>query len=313
MKDIERVVRRSERQLGLITRLQLTELGISRGRRRSLVGCGYLVPVGRQTFRVLGSPADAHQMTLAACLDTGGVASHRTAAWLHGLDGFDPPSKGNAPEVAVTRRSFDYAVDVAHLHTSTRLPAEFVQRIGAIPTLNVARTLFSLASLVPGELSLDVVRGAVEEAVRDGKASDPWLCWMLERVRCRGRNGVSSFETILEERARGDVTESWLERALLRVLRDAGLPLPVCQARVERRGSFAARVDFLYADALVVIEVSGNRWHRDPAQQQIDLRRRRDLTLTGHLVLEYTYDDVVRHPQRVVSEVREALAMRRAA
>ena len=114
-------------------------------------------------------------------------------------------------------------------------------------------------------------------------------------------------------RAAGEITESWLERETLRVIIDAGLPVPVCQARIERRGSFVGRVDFLYAEAQVVIEVSGYRWHRTKAQAAADAQRRRALTLAGYTVLEYTFDDVVASPQVLVAEVTEALGLARAA
>lgn len=54
-------------------------------------------PVDR--YHIGGVAPTDHQRLQALCLDTGGVASHRSAAWLHGLDGFGP-----APfEVTVTR------------------------------------------------------------------------------------------------------------------------------------------------------------------------------------------------------------------
>ncbi|MEO6987730.1 MAG: DUF559 domain-containing protein [Aquihabitans sp.] len=199
------------------------------------------------------------------------------------------------------------------IRTTTWLPSDDVVSVDGIPCLSVARTLFSLAAKVPRLLAIDRVRGAVDVAVADGQASDPWLWWRLEQLRCRGRNGVKVFEEILSARTGGSVTESWLERETLRLLAEAGLPTPECQGRICRDGAFVARVDFVYPWCRTVIEVSGFRWHRTPDQLKQDARRRRDLTLAGYRVLEYTYDDIVQHPERVVAEVAEALGIRRAA
>ncbi len=298
-------------QHGLLTRAQLAELAVTRAVRRRLVDRGDLVPVGQQVFRIGGVPASERQAILAACLDVGGVASHRTAAWLHRLlTGFD---RMRAIEVVVERPRAHATTALAQVHSTTWLPAADLVVVDGIPCLGVPRTLLSLAALVPRELTFDQVKGAVDLGVTSGIAHEKWLWWRLERLRRSGRNGVRVLEAILLARAAGEITESWLERETLRVIIDAGLPVPVCQARIERRGSFVGRVDFLYADARVVIEVSGYRWHRTKAQATDDAQRRRALTLAGYTVLEYTFDDVVSAPHVLVAEVTEALGLARAA
>ena len=200
---------------------------------------------------------------------------------------------------------------LALVHTSTWLPTDDLVEVDGIPTLGLARTLISLAGAVP-QIPLDTVRGAVDEAVRDGKPSDPWLSWRLEQVRCRGRRGVSVFEEILTRRAGGEATESWLERELLRVLAAAGVPLPVCQRRIQHQGAFVGRVDFAYLDAGVIIEVTGHEHHSTAKERAADARRRNDLQLAGYRVIEFTYNDVVGDPAYVVAKVLDALVLARA-
>lgn len=303
MADLNHLFDLARTQHGLLTRRQLSEAELTRAQRRSLFDRGELVPIGRRTLRVAGAPRTVLQRVAFACMDTGGHASHRTSSWMHVMNGFGAPE---VPEVTVGRRSYSYDHQLVRVHTTTNLTPDDLVSVSGIPCLSVARTLFSLAALVP-EIPLERVKGAVDDAVARGMARDAWLWARLEALRCRGRNGVTVFEQVLAERAGGLVTESWLERETLRVLRAAGLPEPRCQQRVERQGAFVARVDFLYPEQRIVIEVSGHAWHSSREQVVADVARRRQLVLAGYTVLEFTYDDVTRRPQTLVSEVRAAL------
>ena len=296
----------AERSHGLVTTAETTLLGVTKGRRRTLQRQGVIARVGRGVHRVSGTPRTGRQRVLGACLDAGGVASHRTAAALHGLKGF---SLEHPLEILVRDGPTNARSSLARLHTTNWLPDEDLVMVDAIPTTGVARTLLSLAALAP-ELTIDKVRGAVDDAISTGLASDAWLWWLLESRRRSGRNGVTVFEAILELRNGGQVTESWLERETLRLIADAGLPLPICQARIEHNGAFVARVDFLYEEFAAVIEVSGYQWHRTKAQTTADAQRRRQLTLAGYQVHEFTYDEIVRHPERLLDTIRAILGLK---
>ena len=309
MDPIQAFLDISARQHGALLRADLERVGLSRGSIRGLARRGIIVPVGHRTLRVAGTPPTESQATMLACLDTGGSASARTAARLHGIGTYARPRR---PEVLVTRAEGNYRTTIASLHTTKWLPTDDLTVVDGIPTLSVARTLFALAALVP-EITADSLTGAFESAIAAGKAREQWLWWHLERVRRRGRRGVAAFEAVLDARSSGTITESWLERETLRIVRNAGLPEPICQARVAVEGAFAARVDFAYPWLRVVIEVSGYRWHRSREQLNDDLRRRRALTLGGFTVLEFSYDDIVRRPEQVVAEITAVLASRPAA
>lgn len=297
------------RQRGLITVEDMRTGGIGRNQRGRLEREGTLVRIGRRTYRHGATSLDTRSRLLAGCLDSGGLVACRSGAWLQGISGFRP---GSPPDVLVSGAGTSYRTPLARVHTTTWLPKEDITEVDGIPCTSVARTLFGLGALFP-RLPLDVVRGAVDDAVRRGIASDPWLWSRLEQWRCRGRNGVTVFEAVLATRAGGAVTESWLEREFLRVLERAGLARPTCQARIQARGTFVARVDFLYGDCLVVIEVTGAIAHSTPTQRAADARRRNDLARAGYWVLEFTYEQVVDQPDRVVADVVGALADRRAA
>ncbi len=303
------VNQRGRAQRGLITRDDLRGAGLAKHHRRTLVREGTLVRIGPRTFRHGVVELDHRGKALAAALDTGGVVSHRSAAWLHGLPGFGP---GDPPEVLVANPRPHHRTPLARVHSTTWLPPDDRYEVDGIPCTSVARTLFGLAALVPEVPAADL-RRAVDDAIRLGLASDQWLWWRLEKLRCRGRNGVTAFEAVLSARAGGAVTESWLEREFLRILAAAGVPLPRCQARIGPKGAFVARVDFLYASAAVIVEVTGAVGHSSPEQRAADARRRNGLSRAGFVILEFTYEQVVAAPQAVIAEVLGALAERRAA
>lgn len=306
----DRVVSLAREQHGLVSRGDLKSIGVRPHQLRRLFADHSLEPMGTRALRICGAPPSPDQAVLAACMNSAGVACCRTAAWLHGIGSFSGWAR---PEVLVDRQRYDYRRSEYRLHTTTWLPRRDVVEVRGIPCTNIARTLLGLAALSPREITFDLVKGAVDEVIRDGKVTEPWLWWHLERVRCRGRRGVAVMESVLELRADGAVTESWLEREFLRVLERAGLPLPACQARIDNRGSFAARVDFLYEDIALVIEVSGYRHHSTREQMSADARRRADLLDAGYSVLEFSHDQIVNEPAYVAERVRSALSVTRAA
>ncbi|MEZ5140498.1 MAG: DUF559 domain-containing protein [Acidimicrobiales bacterium] len=249
----------------------------------------------------MGSAPTLEQRAMAAVLDSGGVLSHRSAAWLHGLPGF---SLGPRPEVTVPGGRIPCSCDLAQLHTTTFLPGDDRIVVRGIPTMTVARSLLSLASLDDA----DLLRSAVDDAVRLRLASDRWLWWRLEHLRARGRGGIRALEAVLQRRADVGPTESWLEREVLEVLERAGVPLPAVQRRVRRRGAFVARVDFAYDDVPLVVEALGHTHHASELQLIRDAQRRNALQLEGFTVLEFLSDDVIRHPATVVRTILEARA-----
>jgi very-short-patch-repair endonuclease len=301
---IERAIaERALRQLGHITYAQLRALGVTPKVVRRLVASGWLIPVGRSTFRLGGVARTYEGDVMAACLDVGAVASHRTAARLHGLG----PSAWQRPpiEVSVVKRRRNTTSDLATVHTSTNLGHDDVVDVGGIPATSVARTIFGLAALVP-EITEDDLRDLVDIAIRDGRASDAWLWWRLDKLRCRGRNGVSVLEAILADREGNGRTESWLERAFLACLDEAGFPHPKVQQRIKHRNGVIARVDFVY-EPETIVEVNGYAWHSTHRQQTADAARRNRLILAGYGVLEFTHTQVAETPHEVWAALAERL------
>lgn len=290
---------------GLIRRDQLTAAAITRSRRRSLMAARVIERVSGEVFRIPGAPVTPSQQLLAACWTLDGVASHRTAAALHGWRNFEV---GDPPEIMIHEPTHR-RTPLARLRTVSALDPRDIMVIDAIPVTTPGRTLLSLAGIAGlrkdgKEISEWVVEDAFDEALSNRQTDDATLRDMLERNRRSGRPGVALIEKLLDARRDGVITESHLERRTLEILAAAQLPEPVCQARIAPTADLVARVDFLYPDQQVVIEVSGLRWHRSARQFERDTARRRELTALGLQVYEFTYRQITRQPGLLVGLVR---------
>ncbi len=100
--------------------------------------------------------------------------------------------------------------------------------------------------------------------------------------------------------------QSWLEREVLRVLDNVGLPKPSTQVVLGRRRDTLIRVDFHFPGTPIVVEALGYRWHRTGAQMRIDAERANALLLAGFIPLQFTYSQVVDGAEMMVATIREA-------
>jgi very-short-patch-repair endonuclease len=66
------------------------------------------------------------------------------------------------------------------------------------------------------------------------------------------------------------------------------------------------RVDFVYPDARLIVEVDGRRFH-GPETFESDRRRDNAAQLVGWRVLRFTWRMVTEQPEYVVSSIRRAL------
>jgi very-short-patch-repair endonuclease len=101
------------------------------------------------------------------------------------------------------------------------------------------------------------------------------------------------------------LTESELEARFMALCERRAMPLPEPQVRRSAR-----RLDFLWRELMLVVEVDGYEAHRGLIAFHEDRARDRALQADGYTVLRFTWADVVRRPARVAEELRRALARR---
>ncbi|MFP5352547.1 MAG: hypothetical protein ACLGIB_08300 [Actinomycetota bacterium] len=175
--------------------------------------------VHRGVYLLPGFAPAWEQEVLAACMrgGRGCVASHSTAAALHGLDGC------RRSEPIHLYADTGWRASGVKVHRTRTLPTCDVMSVGPTPATECSRTLLDLGAVADEE----VVEMALECALHRGLTSVPRLRWRLEQVGGRGRPGAALLRRLLDLReGHGRPAQSVLEVKFMRAIRQAGLPQP---------------------------------------------------------------------------------------
>lgn len=225
-------------------------------------------------------------------------ASHRSACGVWGLGGATPLM----PEVSTTAR---LRAGGATVHRIDFMPEMDASRRAGVPLTSPDRTLIDLGGVV----ARAEVEAAVLSALRKGLTTRERLLERALGLAAPGRRGSRVVAKLLEGWGPDPLPESVLETALLRLIRQNGLPRPARQWQVrDDSGRVVARVDLAYPRRMVAIEADGYRWHTDPTRWRRDLSRRNALTRLGWRVLHFTWDDVHLRPADVVATISAAFS-----
>jgi very-short-patch-repair endonuclease len=240
----------------------------------------------------------AETSALLACGDRA-MLSHHTAATLWHL------RPGVARPVHVTipgARGFPAPKDVK-LHRSRTVDPADVRIHEGLPVTSPARTLLDVSATLPdrdvervldeGVFALRIVTLAEINLVLSRAGTHPGRA-RLARV-ASGHTGSTKTDSPPEER-------------LLGLIRSAGLPGPQIQVYV-----LGYRLDFLWPELRLAIEVDAYGTHGSPARFETDRRRdARLLTEKGITVIRVTKAAVEQRPFEVIALVARAIGQREA-
>jgi hypothetical protein len=300
--DMRAIAERATQQLGLVTTDHLRALGVSRQTERTLVARGALERLGFRVFRLAGHAPSFPQRLLTATLEAGdgAVVSHLAACALWRLDGV----VSDEVEISVSRARRPRTVP-AVVHRVRDLGAVDIGRRGPIPVTTPSRSLIDAAPLLTGEQ----IRHVVEHAARDRLIWPPYLRWRVDELRRHGRAGLSKVLDVVPERPRRCVEETWLETQMLRLIADAGLPPPRPQARLRHSGG-KARVDLVYDEARLIVEVDGHGTHSTRQDRRSDAERDVRLNIERWRIAHFTREDILDRPEYVSGSIRRLLGSR---
>ena len=277
-------------QDGLITIEQLRSHGITPWTQRRLVADGWIHRIAPRVYAVRGAP-DTHRRRLRCgllCLGERSWVSFEAAAALHGLD----RSRPHAVEFTVERRRRPTMMMPFVVHSTNRLEAIDHVVVDGFRTMSATRTVFDLAL---ARAHPQRIEAAIDSAVRLQLSSPEVLAKRLAGLRGSGRWGCRLVEDMITDSG----GHTHLERRFIELVREAGLPTPRMQVVFRADGRHVARVDFLFDDFGVVVEVSGQKGHASPAERARDAQRRNELQDLGLRVFEYTFDDVTKRSEMV--------------
>jgi predicted transcriptional regulator of viral defense system len=288
--DAEALTRLSAEQHGVVSSAQLQDLGVRRAAISRWAAARRLHRVHPRVYALGHTALSLRGRLWAALLYAGpdSLLSHTTAAWIWSL--IDAEPKRIHITVPGRRRSLP---DVRLHHSREVDPVEHQE----LPVTSVPRTLLDLG----GTLSPRRLRRALAEADFRGLLDTG----EVETVLKRGRPGSKALRAALHSHMpQLAQTLSLLEQRFLELCESAGLPLPEINARVGRM-----RVDAIWRDQMLAVELDGAAAHSGPAAMKRDRRRELALRIDGFRVVRYSWEQVTRQPREVVADLRRLLAL----
>ncbi len=289
--SVDRIISRlASRAHGVVTRAELLGVGITRDQIKRRLQSGHLIAVHRGVYRA-GHHApsrEAHYMAAVKACGDRAVLCGRAAAHIWRLTRGSPPK----PEVlAPTKRLIPGIVT-----RRSRIPSSEVADWHGIPLTNVPRTLVDLAS----SLSEPALARACHEAGVLYRTTPKQVDQVLELLpNARGR---AKLERVLHGEV--PVTLSRLESGFLKLLRKAGLPLPVTNKPVGKH-----RVDCRWPEQRLTVELDSYRFHNSNYAWGKDRLREREARRRGDEFRRYTPTDVFDDPTFMLRELRELLGI----
>ncbi|MGH2779657.1 MAG: endonuclease domain-containing protein, partial [Actinomycetota bacterium] len=176
--------------------------------------------------------------------------------------------------------------------------------VGILPVVAPRRTLLDLCASTrksQAEIALDA-------ALRQDLVSFEELETMLGYATEHRLTGAALFRELLSVRGEEEaMSESELESAFIRVMRRASFPSPSRQVGVE--WDQCHRLDFVFPDHGLIVEVDGRKWHASRQRFADDRRRDNAATLRDLRVVRLTWEDVTRDEPYVVDTIGRALGI----
>jgi very-short-patch-repair endonuclease len=290
-----RITEIAEAQRGHVSRRQLLSAGIASNSIDRAVAAGRLHRRHRGVYRVgpdVGTPLAAETAALLA-VRRGAVLSHHSAATLWGLR----PQRDGIVHVLVPGGPAGPFAGV-RVHRTKPFVAEDVRIRAALPVTSPARTIIDLApDLTDRQLEFTVDQAITERLLRPAD-----LRRALQRLtHATGRARL--LDLLSGDGPHATVTRSWAEERLLALVRAAGLPEPLVNARVA-----GYEVDFYWPHARVAVEVDGFQFHSTRPRLERDRRKDDDLRDAGIAALRVTYRQLERAGVAAVVRIGQAIA-----
>lgn len=291
----------ARRQFGIAARSQLADLGLSPKMIRTRRQSGFLTDLYPGAFLVGGSPIRWETRLLAAqfSLGTRAVVSHRSAAALRGLEGYEPgpldltvlgSGRGGLPGVRIYRST---ACSIADFSSK-----------GPFRLSKPERLLVELAGVVSPRM-LEV---ALDSVLYKGLTTFPRIAAYLDDTARSGVRGVAPLRHLLAQRDSAQApAESIFETDFYRLLKSSRWSDASFQYEVFDEDGFVGRLDVAYPDRKVGVEAQSKRWHSPAERVQRDSDRHNRLLAAGWRILYETYENLRNRPGEILLRLEKLL------
>lgn len=268
----------------VVSYADLLSVGITPARVRTMQTAGQWVRPRRGVYAEAGSAELVAALgAVDATVRRRWVASHGTAARLHGLTLLRPPDMTRLI-LTVDSRSAKHS-DLPGLHFQrAALPPGHVTEVDGLPVTTVARTLVDLARRLPVRDGLV----AIDAALHGRQVDEQDLLAVL--ADCRRWPYVRRAAYVV---GMGDTAcESPLESLSRLFFVDHEIPAPRSQATLTANGLFLGRSDFWWEDRRVVGEADGMGKYSSPEVLYEEKLRQERLERAGITVVRWMWRDI---------------------
>jgi hypothetical protein len=276
----EKIAAIANRAHGVVTRGELLAAGLSSNGIDRQIRKGLLIRQYPGVYRV-GHAAPSVEASFVAAVKACGEGAFlrgRAGGYLLGLVKRAPAR----PEVwAPTERRIE-GIEIRRFRRMRKVIV-----VKGIPVTSVPETLVDLATVLTEE---ELARACHEAGVRYRTTPR-----QVEAVLAKNAPGAGKLRAILSGDAR--VTLSELERAFLKLLRDAGLPLPQTN-----KVAGSKRVDCRWPNLKLTVELDSYRFHNSRYSWEQGHERRREARARGDEFRCYTWRDITEDPASVIRD-----------
>jgi len=292
------------------TRVELLGAGAPEAQIRSMLRQGAIVPLcpgayalARVVAAAEGDPVRMHALAASAAARSAGpgaVASHWSAAIIHGLDLLTKPPQATITLTRSPQRSHSRSRRAGAVVHIAELPPGHVTDVHGVAVTSVARTVIDLARLLPFTDGVVAADAALHKKLTTLSELRAVLASCVRWPGLRRAERVTAFS---DPRA-----ESALESIARVAFHEAGLPPPDLQAWVghAEEGVVIGRADFFWAEHRTIGEADGAVKYSSPGRAVRQLRRDALLREAGFEVVHFTWDEITRVPGQVVAALRRA-------
>jgi very-short-patch-repair endonuclease len=293
----------------------LLALGVSKDQLRWWASSGRVTAVARGVYSptawltdMVNDPRRLHAVAVGAIIKRNPdlVASHESAAYLHGIDALLPTGI-TVPPVTLTRSAQEPSRSLVRgaLIRAAKLPRDHVTTALGIPVTTAARTVMDIARTT----------GFMEGVV----AADSALCrhaaikveFAVVLQDCAQWRGIVRARQVL------DFADARAESALESVARvrfaEFRLPPPDLQVNIRGAQGFIGRVDFCWQAYRTIAEADGALKYEEQSRDRARAQLARDEKFhdAGWGTFHFTWREIYHEPAPTIDRLRRAFARNR--